>query len=254
VGSFGPANVWESLSVFCKHCGKPVAEGAYFCAACGKDLTTPAATPGAVTTVPTQTSGKAIASLVLGFFSFFPLTAIIGVILGHLSLSDIRKSAGRLGGKGLAIAGLVMGYLGLAAIPFILIIAAIAIPNLLRARMAANEASAVSGIRILDAAEVGYSVAHPDRGFSCSLEDLAETAGANIDRGLASGSKHGYVFLVQNCSSEAPGGPNSRYQVVAYPQTKGTTGVRAFCSDESMVIKADAQGAPQDCIDHGSPL
>ena len=53
-------------------------------------------------------------------------------------------------GDGMAIAGLVLGYIGFAAIPFILIIAAIAIPNLLRARMAANEASAVGSLRTIE--------------------------------------------------------------------------------------------------------
>ena len=51
-----------------------------------------------------------------------------------MSLSEIRKSAGRIGGQGIAITGLVLGYLGIVIIPFILIVAAIAIPNLLRAR------------------------------------------------------------------------------------------------------------------------
>ncbi len=93
------------------------------------------------------TSGKAIGSLISGIFVFFLPASILGVVLGHLSLSEIRKSAGRLRGEGIATVGLVLGYLGIAAIPFILIIAAIAIPNLLRLRMAANEASAVGALR-----------------------------------------------------------------------------------------------------------
>ena len=60
-------------------------------------------------------------------------------------------------GDGMAIAGLVLGYIGFAAIPFILIIAAIAIPNLLRARMAANEASAVGSLRTINVAALSYS-------------------------------------------------------------------------------------------------
>src|SRR5713226_7615525 len=82
--------------------------------------------------------------------------AIVAVIMGHLSLSDIQKSAGRLGGKGMAIAGLVLGYLGLSFIP-IVIIAAIAIPNLLRAKMAANEASAVASLRTYNTALSRYA-------------------------------------------------------------------------------------------------
>jgi hypothetical protein len=67
---------------------------------------------------PTETSGKAIGSLICGlFFLFFPI-AIVAIVLGHLSLSDIRKAAGRLTGQGVAVAGLVLGYLGVAFIPF----------------------------------------------------------------------------------------------------------------------------------------
>src|SRR5437879_12596996 len=90
----------------------------------------------------------AIASLICCILFFFLPSAIVAIIMGHLSLSDIRRSAGRLGGRGMAIAGLVLGYTGLAIIP-VLIIAAIAIPNLLRARMAANEASAVGSLRTI---------------------------------------------------------------------------------------------------------
>src|SRR5256885_16926191 len=133
--------------MFCSGCGNNVAAGEKFCRVCGKEVAAPAATVldqgSPVPEAPAETSGKAIASLVCGLFLFaFPLS-ILAIILGHLSLSEIRKSAGRLQGHGLAMAGLVLGYLGIAAIPMDLIIAAIAIPNLLRARIAANEASAV---------------------------------------------------------------------------------------------------------------
>jgi Domain of unknown function (DUF4190) len=71
-------------------------------------------------------------------YFLFPLPcSIVAVILGHLSLSDIRRSAGRLAGRGVAIAGLVFGYVGLWFVP-ILLIAAIAIPNVLRAKIAAT--------------------------------------------------------------------------------------------------------------------
>ncbi len=100
----------------------------------------------------------AIASLVFGLmFLFFPLS-IVAIVFGHISLSQIKKSAGRLGGKGLAIAGLVLGYFGIAVIPLVLIIAAIAIPNLLRARIAANEAATVDAVRRISAAQVSYQI------------------------------------------------------------------------------------------------
>jgi hypothetical protein len=60
------------------------------------------------------TSGKAIASLVFGLLSFcIPLLAgLVGVILGFLSLGDIKRSEGRVGGKGLAIVGIIASFLG----------------------------------------------------------------------------------------------------------------------------------------------
>jgi type IV pilus assembly protein PilA len=169
-----------------------------------------------------------------------------------LSLSEIRKSAGRIKGDGVAIAGLVLGYVGVGAIPGILIIAAIAIPNLLRARMAANEASAVSGIRILNAAELGYSVSHPKDGFTCSLSTLAD---AGLFSGpLAKGQKDGYAFELNGCTPEDGDAANRHYQVVAYPLREHQTGIRAFCSNESMVVKVDPEGSTQKCLESGEPL
>lgn len=199
---------------------------------------------------PAQTSGKAIASLVFGFLFFLLPAAIVAIVLGHISLSEIKKSAGRLEGQGLAIGGLILGYLGIAAIPLILIIAAIAIPNILRARMAANESSAASGIRTLNTAEVTYASEHADAGYTCSLSDLRELIGD----GLASGAKNGYTFKLQDCTPETVGGPNAKYRVVAYPMTPNQTGVRAFCSDESAVIRVDGNGSAEACLEHGKPL
>src|SRR5262249_40249377 len=150
------------------------------------------------------------------------------------------------------IAGLVLGYLGFAAIPIILIIAAIAIPNLLRARMAANESSAAASVRMLVTAEVAYSTSHPDSGFTCSLSDLA---GAGlISSQLANGQKNGYVFQLSDCGAEVNGKGNTKYHVVTYPVTKNQTGIRAFCSDESAVIRVDSSGSAQGCIENGPPL
>jgi type IV pilus assembly protein PilA len=205
--------------------------------------------PAAVS--PQQTSGKAIASLVCGIINIFPLF-IVAIILGHISLSDIKKSGGRLKGEGLAIAGLVMGYLGIIAIPFILIVAAIAIPNLLRAKIAANEASALGSVRNVINAEISYQSGHTDAGFTCNLSDLASTG--LVDSGLASGQKTGYVFELQDCSAETEGGPISKFHVTAAPLKYRQSGTRAFCADESAVIRLDTNGSVEDCLDHGALL
>lgn len=72
---------------------------------------------------PPATSGLAIGSLICGILGFFTLgvTGFIGVILGHIGLSKIKKSSGAIGGSGLAIAGLVTSYIGI-AIFFIVVV------------------------------------------------------------------------------------------------------------------------------------
>lgn len=238
--------------MICPKCGAAIADASRFCSNCGNSIaeTSAAAVASPMpVAVPEQTSGKAIASLVCGIVNIFPVS-VVAIILGHISLSEINKSAGRLKGRGLAIAGLVLGYLGIVAIPFILIVAAIAIPNLLRARMSANEASAVGSVRNLISAEVNYQSAHSGVGFTCNLADLS----GMLDADLVSGTKHGYVFVVQNCSAEKEGAPISKFQITAAPVTPNTTGRRAFCADESGALRADLGGSVQDCVDHGSPL
>jgi type II secretory pathway pseudopilin PulG len=201
-----------------------------------------------VPAAPQKTSGMAIGSLVLGIFLFFPLS-IPAIVLGHIALSQIKKSAGRIGGRGLAIAGLVLGYLGIALIPFVLIIAAIAIPNLLRARNAANEASAAASIRNINRAQVTYQSQFPTIGYA---PDLASLGGGSpctsspataclIDERLAVSTeppgKNGYVFAM---SRSADG---SQYLVTAVPATPRQTGLRTFCSTEDGEIRVDFNGA-----------
>jgi len=244
------------MSTFCATCGNAMNPDDKFCRICGAQcapgLTAVAPAPFAAPVPPGKTSVKAILSLVFGLFIFFFPFSIVAIILGHLSFSEIKKSAGRLTGNGLAIAGLVLGYAGIAAIPVILIIAAIAIPNLLRAKMAANESSAVASIRTINTAEISYSTSHSGTGFTCSLSDLA--GGQLIDSTLARGQKYGYVFELTACAPGPDGGANGSYHVSAHPAVANQSGVRAFCSDESSVIKVDAGGSAQNCLDHGTPL
>jgi type IV pilus assembly protein PilA len=241
------------MTTFCEACGNSMTAGDQFCRVCGHQ-TSPQAGPSGVATAapvgPSSTSTKAILSLISGLFIFaFPFS-IVAIVLGHLSLSEIRKSAGRVTGRGLAIAGLVLGYAGIAFIPIMLILAAIAIPNLLRARMAANESSAVGSIRTINTAQITYAASHPDAGFTCSLADLTD----QVDQRLASGQKDGYAFQLLGCTSESGSGANSRYHIVARPLNPNQTGVRTFCSDESAVIKTDPRGSGERCLEGGQPL
>jgi type IV pilus assembly protein PilA len=253
--------------MFCEKCGATIPDGSLFCNQCGRTVTAAPGQQGPAPPQPTpyvgagETSGKALASLLTGIFGLilFPL-AIAAIILGHMSRSEIRKSNGRLKGDGMATAGLVMGYGAFAIIPFILIIAAIAIPNLLRARVAANESSAGAAVRALNTAELSYQSEYPKVGFTCSLPALGGSGRSApsadhaqlIDERLASGEMNGYRFELRNCvNSETDG---HKYQVAAYPRVGNQSGVRAFCSDETQVVRVDAGGSADDCLTSGSPL
>jgi VIT1/CCC1 family predicted Fe2+/Mn2+ transporter len=74
-----------------------------------------------------STNSLAVASLLLGFLSLFPLFGILAVVLGHVARAQIRKSAGRQKGAGMALAGLILGYLFLG---FILFVILVVIPSL----------------------------------------------------------------------------------------------------------------------------
>ena len=150
-------------------------------------------------------------------------------------------------------------------VAIILIIAAIAIPNLLRSRIAANEASAVGSLRTLNTAEITYNTTYPQVGFTCSLPSLAPpTGGASptsaaaglIDNNLASGVKSGYTFSFGTCNTVTSGGSTITvdYQLKADPASIGTTGQRGFCSDNLGVIKFDPAGSSATCLTSGTPI
>ncbi|HZQ92649.1 MAG TPA: pili assembly chaperone [Terriglobales bacterium] len=148
-------------------------------------------------------------------------------------------------------------------VAIILIIAAIAIPNLLRSRIAANESSAVGSIRTLNTAEVTYSSTYPDLGFTCTLANLGPPSGSAsatstsaglIDSVLASGAKSGYTFALTGCTAAGSSTILVTYQSQGVPVAIGQTGQRAFCSDQSGVIKYDSGGSGTTCTSSGSAL
>lgn len=129
----------------------------------------------------------------------------------------------------------------LIVVAVILIIAAIAIPNLLRARISANEASAAASVRTITTAEVTYKLANPSIGYT----DLATLGGPSnctpssttaciIDSLLTVGNKSGYSFAVTPSSSIS--GVNDQYLVTAIPQTQDITGTKGYCAIEDHVI------------------
>ena len=135
----------------------------------------------------------------------------------------------------------------------ILIISAIAIPSLFRSKIAANESSAVSSIRQINTAEGTYSSSWGS-GYSVDLASLGGTSAACLAGATAANacllddlisvapfSKSGYTFAV--AGTNQVGGIFNGYEVNATANTVQTTGVRAFCSDVSGVIKYVTPGA-----------
>lgn len=129
----------------------------------------------------------------------------------------------------------------LIVVAIILIIAAIAIPNLLRARISANESSAVNSVRTLNTAEISYNSSYPTVGFAATLSALGGTSCAPpsptgaclIDTQLASGTKSGYSFTMTGSGTN----PVGAYQIVAAPIVPNQTGTRYFCSFADGVIR-----------------
>ena len=140
----------------------------------------------------------------------------------------------------------------LIVVAIILIIAAIAIPNLLRSKMAANEASAVGSLRTINTAQVTYSSTW-GTGYALALTNLSTpvtgctTASAAIacliDSNLGGGTKSGYTFISIGAGGAATtASPNTNFNSSAVPVAPEQSGHNSFCSDESGVIRRDTTG------------
>jgi len=142
----------------------------------------------------------------------------------------------------------------LIVVAIILIIAAIAIPNLLRSRIAANESSAVGSLRTIVTSQVTYATTYPTVGFAGNLADMAPAAGVPgstsadlLDAQLSSGLKSGYAFSDTACQDACPAGnafltttANGvivTFEIYAGPVSQNRTGIRNFCTNEGGVIR-----------------
>jgi type IV pilus assembly protein PilA len=136
----------------------------------------------------------------------------------------------------------------LIVVAIILIIAAIAIPNYLNARLRADESAAVGALRTLNTAQVTYNSTYPTVGFASSLVSLGDggtstncggttlptsTNACLIDSALEGGFRSGYNFAV----SGVTGTPGSTYQFIATPAQPGYSGNRYFCSFADAVVR-----------------
>jgi len=117
------------------------------------------------------------------------------------------------------------------------IIAAIAVPNLLQSKAAANEASAISAIRNIVTSHITFSATSGSGSYATDLTALQ--AASLIDSVLGSGTKDGYTFASSggaNAFTVTADGANA-FTVTADPLLAGSTGTRYFFSDESGVIR-----------------
>lgn len=192
-----------------------------------------------------QRKGLAVASLIVGIlslltFSLFIVGALSALVMGIVAVVRTGRQPEVYGGRGMAVGGIVTSALSLVMTPVLGIILAIAIPNLLASRRAANEAGAVASLREIVLAEGTYS--HTvGKGSYGSLEELGRAS--LIEAALARGVKNGYQFELVTTDETCA--------VSAVPLSYGTTGRRSFYAtcDESEVHAADKGGRAADDSD-----
>ncbi len=135
----------------------------------------------------------------------------------------------------------------LIVVAIILIIAAIAIPNLMRARMAANESSAAAAIRTINTAQYSYQAKFQNslgyangltalgspNAATCTPDPLGVAGDCQFDAVLTSGAKGGYTFTTTVVGAN----PATGYTVIASPTTPNQTGSKWFCSFQDAVVR-----------------
>ncbi len=104
-----------------------------------------------------------------------PLFAIPAVVCGHMAFGRIKRSGGSLGGQGMALAGLITGYVSLGlSVVLIPLLAAIAVPNFVKARNSAQHNFCINNLRMLDGAKQSWALEqHKTAEDEPSPKDLA---------------------------------------------------------------------------------
>ena len=134
----------------------------------------------------------------------------------------------------------------LIVLAIIMIVAAIAIPSVITAKIHANEASAIASIKAIQTAQTSYQASYPNEGYASTLAVLASSESCTpssakaclLDEVLATGTKAGYIFTLTGGNSTR--GANATYVAAAAPEAYNHTGVRRFCSTDKNVIRWEA--------------
>lgn len=228
-------------STKCAQCGFVGWLDAENCKSCGATLTP----YHAAVQSEGQQKGLAIAALILGIVSLFTfgllvVGAVVGIVLAVKAMSRVRTEPWRYGGRTIAIAGLVLSVLSLTTAPVGLVILGIAVPNLMAARRAANEGSAMHSLRMISSAETVYQSSFAKFG---TLEELA--ASGLIDPNLGTGTKNGYKFTVTLDSANP-----ETFEVTGVPEDYQSSGTRSFYIDETFIMRGgDNFGGPSTKMD-----
>jgi type IV pilus assembly protein PilA len=147
----------------------------------------------------------------------------------------------------------IVGACCVLLLPVILILLTLAIPVTQAVIRHGNETSAINALKFINTEEQSYNMMYPDRGFTCSLENLggsAQTGHATADAAqmipadLASGHKAGYSFAFSNCIKATIKGHDqiTSYELTAVPNAVGHSGNNGFCTDENGAITFDPKG------------
>lgn len=232
-------------SVKCSQCGFVGWASGVSCKSCGANLSERISEPPVRNQFIRQRDlkkGLAVFSLVLGVLNLFTIGllgvgAVLGIIVAVIAMNRAKNDPFVYGGKELATAGLITSILSLLIIVPVGVIAAIAIPNLLAARRAANEGATIATLRTLHSAEATYQ-ATAGAGQFGTLEQLIDSGLLDPRMGFDVVSGYRYRIELTTGLDNEPG-----FEATSVPNSYPNSGRRSFFVNEDGVIRAtDARG------------